>query len=167
MHGQQFAGGAFEHVFRVGNRLEHGRPEMGQLRMALRDVLPSLGRQPHPHPVSRPRPRWFIVALLRVRDHSGTLSLARNECTCVPSCVELPAGDQGCPSGWYAASHGCRPAYRPARAGLWCLMRHLAHAEHAGGAAVDPPAAAGHGAGRPRGLLVRESGSSPTRSTFG
>ena len=72
-----------------------------------------------------------------------------------------PAGDQGYPSGWYAASHGCRPAYRPARAGLWCLLRHLAHAEHAGGAAVDPPAAAGHGAGRPRGLLFGPAAQAP------
>jgi hypothetical protein len=37
----------------------------------------------------------------------------------------------------------------------------------AGGAAVDPPAAAGHGAGGARGLLIGESGSSPKRSTFG
>jgi hypothetical protein len=36
-----------------------------------------------------------------------------------------------------------------------------AHAEHAGGAAVDPPAAAGHGAGRPRGLLFRPAAQAP------
>jgi len=93
MHGQQFAGGAFEHVFGVGDRLEHSRPEAGQLRMTFRDVLPSLGRQPHPHPVLRPRPRWFIVALLRVRDHSGIFSLARKKCTYVPYCVKPHAID--------------------------------------------------------------------------
>jgi hypothetical protein len=89
------------------------------------------------------------------------------KCTCVPSCIKPPAGDQGCPSDWYPASHGCRPACRHARAGLWCLLRHRAHAEHAGGAAVDRKAAAGHGAGGARSLRVGESGSSPMRSTFG
>ena len=51
------------------------------------------------------------------------LRAARNECTCVPSCIKPPAVDQGCPSDWYLVSHGCRPAYRHARAGLWCLLR--------------------------------------------
>ena len=49
--------------------------------------------------------------------------------------------------------------------GASCADR--AHAEHAGGPAVDRKAAAGHGAGGAGGLLVGETGSSPTRSTFG
>ena len=53
---------------------------------------------------------------------------------------------------------GARPR---ALRGVSRPLSDRAHAEHAGGAAVDPPAAAGHGAGRPRGLLVRPAAQTP------
>jgi hypothetical protein len=73
-----------------------------------------------------------------------------------------PAADQGCPSVWYPAAHGCSPAYQRIQAGVSEGRRHRAHVEDASGPAVDPPAAAGHGAGEAGGLLVGPAAQAPS-----
>ena len=72
-----------------------------------------------------------------------------------------PAPDQGCPSVWYPARHGCSPAYQRIQAGVSRAVSHPAHAEHAGGPTVDLSAAAAHGEGGAGGLLVGPAAQAP------
>jgi hypothetical protein len=53
---------------------------------------------------------------------------------------------------------GARPR---ALRGVSRPLSHHAHAKHAGNATVEPPAAAEHGAGRPRGLLIGPAAQAP------
>lgn len=72
-----------------------------------------------------------------------------------------PTPDQGCPSVWYPARDGCRPAYERIQAGVSRAVSHSAHAEHAGGPAVVPLAAAANGASGAVGLLLVPAAQAP------